>query len=197
MVKRVFDIVFAFLGLFILLPLLVLVAVFIKILMPGPIFFIQKRVGRKGVLFDLFKFRTMKVDDNKSNGSFDAGDTSRITAFGRILRKSKLDELPQLFNVLKGDMSIVGPRPEVLKWTQVYPEKWQLVLTVKPGITDPASIVYRNEEEILYNSTDPELTYKNQILPKKLDLYVNYVNNKSFCVDIKIIINTIKVILTT
>lgn len=149
------------------------------------------------MLFDLFKFRTMKVDDNKSNGSFDAGDTSRITAFGRILRKSKLDELPQLFNVLKGDMSIVGPRPEVLKWTQVYPEKWQLVLTVKPGITDPASIVYRNEEEILYNSTDPELTYKNQILPKKLDLYVNYVNNKSFCVDIKIIINTIKVILTT
>ena len=197
MVKRIFDLSFAFLGILVLLPVFLVIVLVMKAVMPGPVLFIQKRVGQDGVLFNVFKFRTMRMASNKSSGSFDAGDRSRITPFGKLLRKSKVDELPQLFNVLWGDMSLVGPRPEVLKWTEVYPEKWKIVLTVKPGITDPASIVYRNEEEILFNSLDPEITYKDQILPKKLNLYIDYVNNRSFSVDIKIIINTIKVILTT
>lgn len=136
----------------------------------------------------------MKVATGKSDGSFDAGDNSRITPFGQFLRKTKLDELPQLFNVLKGDMSIVGPRPEVKHWTEVYPEKWKIVHSVKPGITDNASIEFRNEEEILAQSNDPIKAYREEILPRKLDLYVDYVNNRSFMGDIVIIFRTIRVI---
>lgn len=163
--------------------------------MPGPIFFKQQRIGKNGKLFWLYKFRSMFVIKYASKGTFHVGDTSRITPFGKILRKTKLDELPQLFNVLKGDMSIVGPRPEVEKWTKVYPEKWAIVHKVKPGITDNASILFRNEEEILKNSPNPEETYKNEILPRKLDLYIDYVNNHSFLGDMKIIFHTIKVVL--
>ena len=137
----------------------------------------------------------MRVLKEASKGSFDAGSSARITPFGRFLRKTKLDELPQLFNVLVGDMSIVGPRPEVRQWTEVYPEKWKIVHTVKPGITDNASIRFRNEEEILAQSPDPIKTYKEEILPKKLDLYIDYVHNHSFTGDMKIILKTIKAIL--
>jgi lipopolysaccharide/colanic/teichoic acid biosynthesis glycosyltransferase len=157
--------------------------------------FIQKRIGIDGISFSLLKFRTMRVEKDTEKGSFHAGDVSRITPIGKILRKTKLDELPQLFNVLKGDMSIVGPRPEVDKWTKIYPEKWSIVHKVKPGITDNASILFRNEEVILKNSPNPEETYKNEILPKKLDLYIDYVNNHSFLGDMKIILKTINVVL--
>lgn len=159
--------------------------------MPGPILFRQLRVGKNGKLFRLNKFRTMRVLKEAESGSFDAGNSSRITPLGKFLRKTKLDELPQLFNVLAGDMSIVGPRPEVKQWTEVYPEKWAIVHSVRPGITDNASILFRNEEDILAASSNPTETYKTEILPKKLELYIDYVNNQSFLGDIKIILKTI------
>lgn len=195
MLKRLFDIFFAFLGLFFLSPLLFVLVLIIKVFDNGPAFFIQARKGLNGKLFKLIKFRTMTVVVDATKGSFDAGDGSRITPLGRFLRKTKLDELPQLFNVFKGDMSIVGPRPEVQKWTEIYPEKWAIVHTVRPGITDYASIHFRNEEEILAASENPHETYKNEILPKKLDLNIQYVNNKTFCEDIKIIFKTLLAII--
>lgn len=193
--KRIFDIIISTSALLIFMPVFLLISILMKILMPGPAFFIQNRVGQKGQLFNLFKFRSMSVVSDKNKGSFDAGDVSRITPLGKILRKTKLDELPQLINVLKGDMSIVGPRPEVKQWTEIYPEKWEIIHTVKPGITDNASIEFRNEEKILAQSEDPTLTYRDVILPRKLDLYIDYVNNQSFLGDIKIILKTIKVVI--
>jgi lipopolysaccharide/colanic/teichoic acid biosynthesis glycosyltransferase len=193
--KRIIDFLFSLIGLIILIIPFTLIALLIKIKMPGPIFFVQYRVGREGKLFKLFKFRTMSIVSGKANGSFDAGDSSRITPLGRILRKTKLDELPQLINVLIGDMSIVGPRPEVLQWTQIYTDQWKIVHTIRPGITDNASIMFRNEEEILANSQDPILTYKEEILPKKLRMYIDYVHNHSILLDAKIILTTIKEII--
>ena len=193
--KRIIDFLFSLFGLIILTIPFTLIALLIKIKMPGPIFFTQSRVGREGKLFKLFKFRTMSIASGKSNGSFDVGDSSRITPLGRILRKTKLDELPQLINVLIGDMSIVGPRPEVLQWTQVYPDQWEIVHSIRPGITDNASILFRNEEEILANSHDPITTYREEILPKKLRIYTDYVQNHSILTDAKIIITTIKEII--
>ena len=165
---------------------------FIALLMPGPIFFIQTRIGKGGKEFRLLKFRTMLVKPQTSEGSFDAGDQSRITSLGKILRKTKLDEIPQLINVLRGDMSLVGPRPEVRKWTEVYPEQWTIVHQVLPGITDNASIEFRNEEELLAQSSNPEETYKNVILPRKLEIYIKYVNHHSLGGDLMIIIRTIQ-----
>ncbi|HCT94569.1 MAG: hypothetical protein A2X19_06850 [Bacteroidetes bacterium GWE2_39_28] len=193
--KKVFDILISTISIIIFLPIMLFISIFVMIFMPGPILFIQKRVGKGGEEFRLLKFRTMLVKPKESNDGFDAGDVSRVTSLGSILRKTKLDEIPQLFNVIKGDMSIVGPRPEVKKWTEVYPEKWKIVLTVKPGITDNASIHFRNEEEILASASNPEETYKNDILPVKLDYYINYVNNHSFWGDIAIIFKTLKQII--
>lgn len=194
-IKRFFDFITSLLGLLVLLPVLGLIAFFIKLTMPGPIFFIQIRIGKRGKEFQLYKFRTMLVKPRTSEGSFDAGDQSRITALGKILRKTKLDEIPQLINVLKGDMSLVGPRPEVKKWTEVYPEQWTIVHQILPGITDNAAIEFRNEEELLAQSSNPEETYKNVILPRKLELYINYVNHHSFWGDLMIIIRTIQSII--
>ena len=195
LVKRIFDLLIASIGLFILVPVFSVISLIILLTMPGPILFRQNRVGLSGKIFSLNKFRTMRVAMNSCSENFDAGDRSRITRFGKLLRRAKLDELPQLINVIKGEMSIVGPRPEVKKWTEVYPEKWAIVLTVRPGITDNASILFRNEEEILNKSINPEETYRNEILPKKLDLYIDYVNNNNFSRDIIIIFQTIKAIL--
>lgn len=193
--KPLFDLLFSFLGLLLLSLPFFFIALLIKVRMPGPVFFIQQRMGKQGRPFRLIKFRTMKVASGKSSGSFDAGDNSRITPLGRFLRKTKLDEIPQLINVLKGEMSIVGPRPEVKQWTEAYPEKWKIVHSVKPGITDNASIEFRNEEEILAKSNDPIKTYKEEILPRKLDLYIDYVNNRSGWGDLIIIYKTIKVVI--
>lgn len=123
-------------------------------------------------------------------GRFDAGNTSRVTQVGRFLRKTKIDEFPQFFNVLKGDMSIIGPRPEVEKWVNVYPGRWKRVHAVRPGITDPASIAFRNEEEILAAAIDPETTYREIILPKKLDMHEDYVRNQSFFGDLQLLFKT-------
>jgi lipopolysaccharide/colanic/teichoic acid biosynthesis glycosyltransferase len=192
--KRLFDISASVLGLIFLSPLFLFIAIMIKTLMPGPVFFRQKRTGRHSRLFVIYKFRTMEVKTESCEGTFDAGDKLRITKLGKILRQLKIDELPQLFNLLKGDMSIVGPRPEVKKWTEVYPDKWAIVHSIKPGMTDYASIEFYNEEQLLSQSTNPDETYRYVILPRKLELNIDYVNNHTFLQDIVIILRTITVI---
>lgn len=189
--KRIFDVVFTLLGLIVLAPLFLVIAFLIKLFDNGPVFFKQKRVGKDGKLFILYKFRSMRGSEYLEHGSFEPGNISRVTAIGKFLRRTKLDELPQLINILKGEMSFVGPRPEVEKWVAVYPERWKRILCVKPGITDNSSIVYRSEESILAESVDPENTYREIILPKKLDLYEDYVINNSFFGDLKLIFRTI------
>ena len=154
--------------------------------------FKQARVGMHGRDFTLYKFRTMTVCKKAELGSFDAGNLSRVTPFGAVLRRTKLDELPQLLNVIKGDMSLVGPRPEVRKWVNEYPDRWKNVHKIRPGITDPASIVYRNEEEILSRSSDPEATYRDVVLPHKLSLYEAYVEQQTLLGDLRIILLTIQ-----
>lgn len=191
MLKRLFDLFFAIIGLIIFLPVFAVAGLLVKVSGKGPVFFKQERVGRNGQPFVFYKFRTMQVLDSAEKGRFDAGDVSRITPAGKFLRKTKIDELPQLFNVLKGEMSLVGPRPEVKKWVAVYPERWQKVLSVVPGITDNASIFFRNEEEMLCQSADPESTYREIVLPQKLDYYEDYIVNRSFFGDLKLILQTI------
>lgn len=193
--KILFDFLFSIIVILLVAPVLIICCLLIIVFMPGPVLFIQQRVGKNGKPFRLFKFRTMKAASDKATGSFDVGDVTRITPLGRFLRKTKLDELPQLINVLIGDMALVGPRPEVKEWTSVYPEKWKIVHSVKPGITDNASIEFRNEEEILAKSTEPRTTYREEILPRKLDLYIDYVHNRSFLGDIRIILKTIIVVI--
>jgi lipopolysaccharide/colanic/teichoic acid biosynthesis glycosyltransferase len=195
MIKQIFDLLVSLFGLIIFSPLFLILGISIKILMPGPIFFFQTRIGLGGKEFRIVKFRTMEVNRKSFEGSFDAGSRSRITPLGKILRRYKIDEIPQLFNVLIGDMSLVGPRPEVREWTEVYPEKWAIILSVKPGITGLGSIEFRNEEELLSQSPDPMETYRNIILPRKLDIYINYVNNHTLFGDMLIILKTIYAVL--
>lgn len=188
--KRAWDILAALAGLLLLWPAMLLVALLIVVTDGRPVLFRQKRVGIHGTDFMLLKFRSMTPSKEAENGSFEAGSQSRVTSVGRLLRRTKIDELPQLWNVLLGSMSLVGPRPEVRKWVQVYPERWEIVLTVRPGITDPASIVYRDEEELLAKSSSPETTYRDIILPHKLDLYEAYVLRRTFWGDISILART-------
>lgn len=196
MIKRLFDIFISIIGIIILSPLILIISILVFVEDHGSILFIQSRVGFQGKFFQFFKFRTMSISKLDKNGQFDAGDTSRVTHVGKFLRKTKLDELPQLYNVLRGDMSIVGPRPEVKRYVDVYPGRWAIIQKVKPGITDNASIKFRNEEEILVKSQNPEKTYIEEILPKKLKLYEQYVNSRSFLGDINIILKTIYVIIS-
>jgi lipopolysaccharide/colanic/teichoic acid biosynthesis glycosyltransferase len=173
-----------------LLPLLVGIAFLVRLSSPGPSLFRQTRVGLAGKDFLMLKFRTMTERPDSAAGSFDAGDDSRVTGIGKTLRATKLDELPQLWNVLKGEMSLVGPRPEVRKWVNAYSDRWQYIHQVKPGITDPASILFRNEEELLVGAEDPEELYRLEILPRKLDLYDRYVREQSLWLDMKIMAQT-------
>ena len=193
--KRIFDFTVSLVSLILLSPFFILIAASIIIFDGRPVLFRQMRVGVNGSDFLLNKLRTMRVIRGAASGTFDAGDTSRITKIGAFLRKTKLDELPQLWNVFKGDMSLVGPRPEVRKWVDAYPQRWAKVLTVKPGITDPASIFYRNEEELLAKAADPVACYRDQILPHKLDLYEEYVRTRTFWGDIFLIFKTIMLVL--
>ena len=188
--KRAFDFFASFFGLILLIPFSIIIGSFIKLDDRGPVFFIQKRVGKGGKLFSLYKFRSMRVPKSLEEGSFEPGDSSRTTTVGKFLRRTKLDELPQLINVLKGEMSLVGPRPEVEKWVAVYPERWKRVLSIRPGMTDNSSIIFRSEELLLAESDDPGKTYKEVILPKKLDLYEDYVTNNTFLCDLKLIFKT-------
>jgi lipopolysaccharide/colanic/teichoic acid biosynthesis glycosyltransferase len=193
--KRIFDFVFSLIAIVVLSPLFLILGLVVKLSDGGSVLFIQKRTGRGGVPFNMYKFRSMSQSEPAAAGLFEPGNISRITPTGKFLRKTKLDELPQLFNVLIGDMSFVGPRPEVEKWVAVYPGKWRRILTVRPGITDKASIEFLNEEKILSESSDPENRYLNEILPRKLDLCVQYADDHSFTGDMRIMILTIKTIL--
>lgn len=191
MLKRFIDISFSITGLVIFFPLLVIISLAIKIEDRGPVLFCQERIGRFGKKFTILKFRSMSpVKSHKSIG-FEPGDKSRITKTGSIIRKTKLDELPQLLNVLKGEMSFVGPRPEVEYWVNKYPERWKRVHQLRPGITDNASIEFRNEEDILEKASDPAQEYEKNILPTKLSFYEQYILNRSIAGDFKIIIQTI------
>lgn len=191
MLKRAFDIFSSASLLLFLLPIEIAIALIIYIEDRESVLFKQKRIGMNQKPFILYKFRSMSSNRISANGSFDAGDQSRVTRIGKVLRKTKLDELPQLFNVLIGDMSLVGPRPEIKKWVDIYPQQWAFVLSVKPGITDNAAILYRNEEEILAKVMNPEMHYKEIILPLKLKLYRDYILNHSFTGDILIIFKTL------
>jgi lipopolysaccharide/colanic/teichoic acid biosynthesis glycosyltransferase len=195
MLKRLFDILLAVIGIVILLPLLIVIALLITIDSKGGIFYIQQRIGKNGKPFGLYKFRTMHTDADKKGLLTVGGRDPRITKTGYWLRKYKLDELPQLFNVLKGDMSIVGPRPEVKKYTDLYNDEQRKVLSVKPGITDYASIEYVDENELLAKAENPEETYVNIIMPHKLELNKKYIENNNLITDIKIILLTIKKII--
>ena len=189
--KRFLDFAFAVSGLVFLTPLLSIAWLSIVLTSGFPGVFCQNRIGLGGRAFTLYKLRTMNLLERAERGSFDAGSTARITRIGKILRKTKLDELPQLWNVVRGDMSLVGPRPEVEKWIKVYPDRWAKVLTVRPGVTDNASIEFRDEEEILAISDEPERTYRDEILPRKLKYYESYVENHSIAVDFSIILKTL------
>ena len=194
--KRCFDVILSVLGLIATAPLCVFVAALLRLYDGPPVLFRQERVGWRGASFVLYKFRTMRNAQNGCAGSFDAGDSSRVTRVGSVLRKTKLDELPQLWNVLRGDMSLVGPRPEVAEWVAAYPDRWARVHAIRPGITDPASIVYRHEEEILKCARDPDEMYRQVVLPKKLSLYEEYLRTRTLWGDVRVILRTIAVVLT-
>ena len=195
MIKRCFDIVFSFLGIFFLSPVFILIAIAVAIDSRGGVFYKQRRVGKDNVDFFIFKYRTMFTDSDKKGLLTVGNRDSRITRVGYFLRKFKLDELPQLFNVLEGDMSFVGPRPEVRKYVDMYNAEQKKVLTVKPGITDYASIEYSNENEILAKSSNPEQSYTIEVMPHKLRLNLIYINEQGLFTDLKIIFKTIGKIL--
>ncbi|WP_457743605.1 sugar transferase [Sulfurimonas sp.] len=192
--KRVFDILFATLGLIFLSPFLIIIAIWIKLSSKGALFYTQKRVGRDFKEFDIYKFRSMIVDADKKGPSVTSADDPRITKIGKLIRKTKIDELPQLLNVFKGDMSLVGPRPEVMKFVNQKKDEYKKVLTVRPGITDNAAIEFRDEEMIMSGYEDKEKAYIDIILPQKIELYYSYIENISFFNDIKLLLKTLKVL---
>ncbi|KIL07974.1 glycosyl transferase [Clostridium botulinum] len=190
-VKRIFDFVCSTLGIIILSPIFILLSIMIKTGSDGPVFFKQIRVGEDGKDFEILKFRTMVVDAEKLGKQITVGNDNRITKIGSFLRKYKLDELPQLINVFKGDMSLVGPRPEVPRYVNMYNEEQRKVLEVKPGITDLASIRYKDENALLGKAENPEEFYINTIMPDKLALNLEYINKSNVFFDIYIIVKTI------
>lgn len=188
--KRLFDIISSFTGLLFLFPLFIAISIFIKLDSAGPVFFKQKRIGRNFKPFLLYKFRSMVADAPQKGLAITCGGDPRITKVGRFLRKTKIDELPQLINVLKGDMSIVGPRPEVEKYVEMFKDDYQSVLQVRPGITDYATIEFRSEEGLLKKYRDPEAGYIRELLPLKIELSKNYLRDKGFFTDLKLIFFT-------
>ena len=192
--KRAFDLVVSASGLILLSPLLLVLALLIKLGSRGGIFYRGLRAGRFGRPFRIFKFRTMVVNADKIGGPSTSADDPRITRIGAFLRRYKMDELPQMINVEKGDMSLVGPRPEVLEEVSLYNEEEKRLLDVRPGVTDWASIRFRNEGEILRGSADPHQAYREKIRPEKIRLGLEYVQKHSFLTDCRIIFDTLKVI---
>jgi lipopolysaccharide/colanic/teichoic acid biosynthesis glycosyltransferase len=191
MIKRIFDIVVSVIALLILLPVFMVIAAIIKLNSKGSVLYLQKRVGKNNKDFSIFKFRTMKANSDKAGLLTVGMNDSRITKIGIVLRKYKLDELPQLLNVLIGDMSIVGPRPEVRKYVDMYNAEQLEVLTVKPGITDYASILYSKENELLAKAVDPEKEYIENIMPHKLLINKEYIRNHNFIGDLRIMVMTV------
>jgi lipopolysaccharide/colanic/teichoic acid biosynthesis glycosyltransferase len=191
-VKRLFDFTLALIGLLFIFPILIIVAILIKIDSKGPVFYKQVRVGRNNLDFKIFKFRTMKPDSDKLGLLTVGGKDNRITRVGYYLRKYKLDELPQLINVVLGDMSFVGPRPEVRKYVDLYSQEQRKVLDVRPGITDNASIEFKNENELLAQQENPNQYYIDHIMPKKININLTYLKErKSIFNDFQVILKTI------
>ncbi len=191
MIKRLTDVLISVIGLVLLFPFFLLIGIRVKADSSGPVFYIQDRVGKGGRLFKLFKFRTMRMEADQATAITVGQRDPRITRVGYILRKYKLDELPQLINVLKGEMSLVGPRPEVEKFVTLYDQEQRKVISVKPGITDYASIQFRNENQLLEGKADPIDFYIREIMPVKLKLNLAYIREQSFWVDLKVIVKTI------
>lgn len=190
--KRLTDVALSAAGLVVLSPLLVALAVWVKLDSPGPVFFRGERIGRGGRPFRMFKFRSMRVSPPGSGLQITIAGDARITRSGAVLRRYKLDELPQLIDVLLGRMSLVGPRPEVAQYVAAYPPAARdVVLSIRPGITDPASIEFRNESEILGAAANPEHEYIETILPRKIAVYRSYVANRSWLGDMRIILRTL------
>ncbi len=194
--KRLFDIIASSIGLIILSPVFLLLAIWIKLDSKGPVFYRQTRVGKDNKDFRLYKFRSMRPDSDKHGLITVGGRDPRVTRSGYFIRKYKLDEFPQLINVFLGQMSLVGPRPEVRKYVDMYTPEQMNVLSVKPGITSLASIRYRNENEILAQADDPDRCYIEKVMPDKLEIDLQYVNQASFLNDIKLIFSTFKAIVT-
>ncbi|HQY08230.1 MAG: sugar transferase [Burkholderiales bacterium] len=195
MAKRAFDLLAAGLGLLLLAPLLLAVAVAIQLDSPGPVFYRQERVGRGGRVFRIHKFRSMTHNPVDRGPQLTVGDDARITRVGAWLRRSKVDELAQLIDVLRGDMSLVGPRPEVPRYVAMYPQALRdKVLSVRPGITDFASIEFRHENALLARSDDPERSYREEVLPVKLALQARYVDEAGLLTDLRLILRTLRAI---
>ena len=193
-IKRLFDILASLFGILVMAIPMIIISIAIKLDSKGPVFFKQKRVKKNNKDFTILKFRTMVVDAPKLGMTITVGDDPRITKVGKFLRKTKLDEFPQLFNVLVGDMSFVGPRPEVRKYVDMYSDSDRDILKIRPGITDLASIKYRDESEILDKSDNPEKTYVEEIMPNKIELNKQYIENINLLNDIKIILQTLKIL---
>ncbi len=189
--KRAFDFTVSLVGLILLSPVFVMAAALVKLTSQGPVFFCQERVGRNFQPFRIMKFRTMVVDAPQQGGQLTAGRDPRITTIGRLLRATKIDELPQLINVLKGEMSFVGPRPEVPKYVDQFRTDYSELLRVRPGITDIASLKYRHESDLLGASDDPEATYLEVILPDKIALGKQYIRRQSLALDLKLMCMTV------
>lgn len=189
--KRAFDITFSVLGLIVLSPVFAAAWALVKLTSPGPALFLQERMGRNFQPFRIMKFRTMVVDAPRQGGQLTAGRDPRITPVGRLLRATKIDELPQLINVLRGEMSFVGPRPEVPRYVERFRDDYAVLLTVRPGITDFASLKYRHEAELLGRSSDPEATYLTVILPDKIALGKEYIRRMSVPLDLTLIFKTV------
>jgi lipopolysaccharide/colanic/teichoic acid biosynthesis glycosyltransferase len=192
--KRLIDILASSLGIVLLAPVWIVAASLVKLTSRGPVFFRQERIGRGFRPFRIYKFRSMVQDAHEQGSQVTFGADPRITTVGRFLRATKIDELPQLFNVLVGDMSLVGPRPEVPKYVEMFREDYAEVLRVRPGITDPASIKYRNEADILGRAADPEKEYVERVLPEKIRLGKEYVKNSSLWLDFITILRTLHVV---
>lgn len=191
MIKRLFDILVSVAGLALISPLLLILALFIKFDSPGPILFKQERIGKGFRPFRILKLRTMVEDSSKKGGQVTIGRDPRVTQVGRFLRASKIDELPQLINVLKGDMSLVGPRPEVREFVELFHSEYEEILTVRPGITDLASLKYRDEAAILGQSESPEDDYVKRVLPDKIKLAKEYIRRSSLLFDLTVICRTV------
>ncbi len=197
MAKRLFDLLLAAIGLLLLLPLGLVLALLIRLDSPGPVFFRQERVGRFGRIFRIHKFRTMQVDAPNLGPAVTVGVDPRITRLGHHLRHSRIDELPQLIDVLLGHMSLVGPRPEVPRFVAHYPEPWRSqVLAVRPGITDPASLEHLDEAALLADAPDPEARYINEVLPHKLRVQAEYAQQSTLWTDIQVIGRTVGMLLS-
>lgn len=196
MAKRCFDVVIAMVAVVLFAPLMIAIAIWVKLDSPGPVLFRQQRVGRHGALFFIHKFRTMVADAGTSGPQITAGDDARITRAGRVLRRHKLDELPQLFDVLRGAMSLVGPRPEVPRYVAMYPEAMRSkLLSVRPGLTDPVSLQFFDESAVLGAAADPEREYVEVLMPRKLAAAVAYAEQATLATDVRTIAQTLRMLI--